>query len=132
MTIAGCRLTNLKTPGNQPKHSAETIEKVRQASLNVSEKTRQLRSIAMKGKNKGPRTDEVKRKISEGRKGCKISSEARCNMSKARCGEKNPMYGKKRSPTFLGRKHTPETIEKIRIARRKREDARKKEDFIHQ
>lgn len=96
--VAGCRLTNLQKGGLHPRHSFETIEKIRQSSKNVSEETRRKRSLSMKGKNTGPRSKEVRKKISKARKG--ISSGTRDHR-----GEKNPMYGKKLSR---------ETIEKIR------------------
>lgn len=88
------------------KASVETREKMRIAHLGnrsntgrkLSAEHRQKLSAAHKGN-----------KVMLGRK---LSEETRRKISEAQKGEKNHFYGKK---------HTPETLEKIRMARRKRE-----------
>lgn len=91
------------------------------AGVIASEETRRKMSIAHLGNpsNAGRKlTEEHRRKLSEVRKGNqimlgrKLSEETRKKMSEAQKGEKNHFYGKK---------HTPETIEKIKAARRARE-----------
>jgi len=80
----------------------EEKEKARQRNVGKkqSQETIDKRVTKLKGKkawNKGiSHTEETKQKISE-----KVS------------GELNPMYGKKRTPTFLGRKHTEESKRKM-------------------
>ena len=78
-------------------------------------------SESLKGKNTGPRTEEVKKKISDTKK--------RLGQSR---GKKNPMYGKNIreymtkdeydnwrkniSNSLMGNKHTEETKEKMRLS----------------
>lgn len=91
------------------------------AGVIASAETRRKMSIAHLGNpsNTGRKlTEEHRRKLSEVRKGNKImlgrklSEETRKKMSEAQKGSKNH---------FFGKKHTPETIEKIKAARRARE-----------
>lgn len=53
-------------------HSDETKAKLSKLKTGIkySEETRLKKSISMKGKNTGPRSEETKRKISESKKGC--------------------------------------------------------------
>lgn len=91
------------------------------AGVVASEETRQKMSIAHLGNpsNTGKKlSEETRRKLSEAHKGNKVmvgrklSEETRRKMSEAQKGAKNHFYGKH---------HTPETIEKIKMARRARE-----------
>ena len=90
------------------------------AGVIASKETRRKMSIAHLGNpsNTGKKlSEETRRKLSEAHKGNKVmlgrklSEETRKKMSEAQKGEKNHFYGKK---------HTPETIEKIKAARRAR------------
>lgn len=94
------------------------------AGVVVSEETRNKMSIAHKGNpsNKGKKLSaETRAKLSEAHKGNKVmlgrklSEETRKKMSEAQQGKKNH---------FFGKKHTPETIAKIKAARRAREVAK--------
>lgn len=95
--------------------SEETRKKMSEAhkGLQRSEEHRKNLSKALTGKKLSPETI-AKRTAS--RAGFKHSEEAKKKIgksSKGRCvGELNPRFGK--PGTFLGKKHTPETIEKIR------------------
>lgn len=91
------------------------------AGVVASKETRKKMSIAHLGNpsNTGKKLSaETRRKLSEAHKGNKVmlgrklSAETRKKMSEAQKGSKNHFYGKK---------HTPETIEKIKAARRARE-----------
>ena len=94
------------------------------AGVVASKETRQKMSIAHLGNpsNTGKKlSEETRRKLSEAHKGNKVmlgrklSEETRKKMSESQKGAKNHFYGKK---------HTPETIEKIKAARRAREVAK--------
>ncbi|KAJ8905420.1 hypothetical protein NDN08_001927 [Rhodosorus marinus] len=94
------------------KLSAETKEKIRLAALSVwekrraegqnnprrtrevSEETRERISESLRGRRLSP---EVKAKISAALKGRKFSQEHRQALSESFTGEKNPMFGRKRS-----------------------------------
>ena len=82
------------------------------------EKLRQLK-LGKPGPNKGiPKSEETKRKISEslmGRKGAKRSEETKKRIGDAKRGNK----------IWLGKKHKPETIEKMKLARQKYWDRKK-------
>lgn len=91
------------------------------AGVSASEETRRKMSISHLGNpsNTGKKlSEETRRKLSEAHKGNKVmlgrklSAETRKKMSEAQKGTKNHFYGKH---------HTPETIEKIKAARRARE-----------
>lgn len=91
------------------------------AGVIASAETRRKMSIAHLGNpsNTGKKlSEETRRKLSEARKGNKnmlgrkLSEETRKKMSDAQKGAKNHFYGKK---------HTTETIEKMKAARRARE-----------
>lgn len=91
------------------------------AGIIASEETRKKMSLAHIGNpsNTGKKlSEETRQKLSIARKGNKnmlgkkLSEETRKKMSEAQKGEKNHFYGKK---------HTPETIEKMKAARRARE-----------
>lgn len=64
-------------------------------------------------------TEGAKRKISESKKGCKLSDETRQKISQATKGENNPMYGKrgKDSPNY-GKHRTDETRNKMSQAKK--------------
>lgn len=88
------------------------------AGIVASEETRKKMSLAHLGNpsNTGRKlSEETRQKLSIARKGNKnmlgkkFSEETRKKMSEAQKGAKNHFYGKK---------HTPETIEKIKAARR--------------
>lgn len=64
-------------------------------------------NIAFGGNNKN-HSDETKMKLSKIKTGTKLSFETKQKMSMSRTGNKNGMFGKK---------HTPETIEKMRLAK---------------
>jgi len=145
------------------KHSLETIEKMRQAHAGMSigtlnpffgkhhsKEARAKMSEAKVGNKdrlgshhspeairkmseakKGNRhtlghrlTEEHKRKIGEAKKGTKFSLEVRNNMSKYRKGDKNGFYGKKHSEETLAKlravEATLETRAKMSVARKKR------------
>lgn len=55
----------------------------------VSDETRKKLSIARKGRKMGPMSEATKYKISESKKGTKMSDEAKRKMGEARRGEKN-------------------------------------------
>jgi hypothetical protein len=73
----------------------------------LKEKFSQINRLRMKGKKQPPRTLEHRKKISDSKKGIKpnLTDEQRKSKSKKMTGENNPFYGKK---------HTQETLEKIR------------------
>lgn len=118
----GCRLTNLRRGGLNGTHSEETKRKIGEKSRLIP---REVRSAAMKGKNIGPRPQWVREKLSLVRKGLKLSEEAKESRRKKydRRGQGNPMYGRRRfgeENPFFGKKHSPETIEKIKATKRKK------------
>jgi len=112
--------------------SAETRAKISAAFANryFSPETRAKISAALKGRVRPP---EVGQKIAAANRGRKASDEARANLRTARAG-RSPALGSKwtaeqrathsemlkANPTFLGRKHSPETKAKISAARRAR------------
>jgi len=69
-------------------------------------------SASMKGKNKNPKTEEHKNKISSAMTGRKFSEEHKEKLKKTRSLETR----KKMSESAKKRKHSPESIEKIRMS----------------
>jgi len=98
-------------------HTEETKQKMREAKLGRSlrEETKQKLRIAMLGQKRGPefaaKVSEAKRGKSNGRLGHMVAEETKKRIGDAQRGELNHM---------AGRKHTPETREKMRIAHMKR------------
>ena len=91
--------------------------------LSPSQETLDRISKALKGRKTGPRSEEIKRKISLSNKGKKpsaLSIEKTIEKNKKRCGNKHFFFGKHRSEedrnkirnTLKGRINTPEQIEK--------------------
>jgi group I intron endonuclease len=84
-----------------------------------SEETRRRMSEAKTGKNHPfygkPRSEITRRRIGDGNKGKVVTAETRRRLSEALkgklAGANNPNFGK---APFLGRKHSPETKERIR------------------
>lgn len=127
---------NLKTGGNNGRHSPETRRRMSESSQGNAP------TYGMRGKKHSPETrkklseihtgrkhtEEARRKISEAGKGRKHSSETRQKLSEGKKGEKNPFYGKKLSPEHRrkmsesrkGRRHSPETRQKIKDAWKRR------------
>jgi hypothetical protein len=90
--------------------------------------TKQKISVAKKGKQLGPRTEEHRRKLSEANKRRYADPSVRRKIGEANTGINNGMYGKKHSlgarekirKAGMGRKLSEETKEKIRQAHLKR------------
>jgi hypothetical protein len=107
----------LKGKPSQCPFSKETKQKMREAKLGRSlrEETKQKLRIAMLGQKRGPdfaaKVSESKRGKSNGRLGHIVAEETKKRIGDAQRGELNHM---------AGRKHTPETREKMRIAHMKR------------
>lgn len=104
------------------KHSEETKQKMRNSSLGkkksemhckniglskkgriISEEERKRRSdfSPLKGVKKTPLSDDIKKKISESKKGKKVSKNTKEKMRISHLGNKNPFYGKKHSEEFM-------------------------------
>ena len=102
--------------------SAEARRKIGEANKNPSEETRRKLSEAKKGKKL---STETRRKLSEAKKGKKLSTEHRQKISKSLKGENNYFYGKKHSAetrqkiskSLKGKKHSAETRQKISEAK---------------
>jgi group I intron endonuclease len=62
-------------------------------------------------------SEETKKKISDGNKGKVWSEERKKEWSNRLTGSGNPMFGKNRQPTMLGKKHSKKTKEKLRKLR---------------
>jgi hypothetical protein len=101
------------------------------------------RSLKLIGENNPTKREEVRKKMSESQKnstknthnkGKKLSDEARKNMSQARNGlkfseqgkrklsesrKKQYQSGERQMPNFTGKKHSEETIQKMKLAREK-------------
>lgn len=60
---------------------------------------------------------QTKKKISDGNKGKTWSDERKAEWSKRLTGSGNHMFGKKRKPTWTGKKHTKKTRKKLRQLR---------------
>lgn len=114
----------LKGKPSQCKFSEETKKKMSDAKLgrNISEETKQKLRVAMLGQRRGvefaAKVSASKRGKSNGRLGCVVSEETKKRIGDAQRGELNHMSG---------RKHTPETREKMRIAHMKRN---KPQDYL--
>lgn len=101
---------------NNPQFREEESKKAKERWSNLTKEQKKKRSEKLSVANIGNKhakgktwklSEETKRKISEAKKGWIMPEEARKKISEARTGEKNPLYGKK---------HSPETIEKMRVA----------------
>ena len=110
----------------------------------------ECRAEKMRGENNPAKRSEVRKEMSESQKkstknthnkGKKLSDQARINMSEARKGLKFSKEGKKKLsdsrkkqyelgqrtiPSFEGKKHSDETIEKMKLARKKYWENKKK------
>lgn len=64
-----------------------------------------------------PKSEEVKKKISESMKGRTLSEEARQNISKAKMGEKNPNYGKRQSEEIIKKQILKRSIPVIQYSK---------------
>jgi hypothetical protein len=103
-------------------HSLEALKKMSGAKKgkHLPESTRRKMSESHRGQNnpmfgkKRHLSEETRRKISEGNKGKILSEEARLNISRAKCGIKNPNYGKygSEAPRY-GKHFSKETREKL-------------------
>ncbi len=109
----GCGpLTNITDGGEGVSghtHTEESKEKMRQSQI---------------GKK---HTEEHKRKISEGNKGKFVSEESKARMRKAQANrlpisEETREKMRKNSYSFYGKKHTEESIEKMKISQKKRKN----------
>ena len=91
-------------------HSPETIEKIRQANVNIPEERRRKMSEKAKGRT---HTEETKQKIRDKAK-CRTHTEE--TKQKIRQANVNIPEERRRkmSEKAKGRTHTPETIEKMR------------------
>ena len=107
----------LKGKPSQCLFSDETRQKMREAKLgrSLSEETKQKLRIAMLGQKRGlefaAKVSEAKRGRGNGRNGCSMSEETKQRIGDAQRGALNHM---------TGRKHSPETREKMRMAHMKR------------
>lgn len=117
---------NLTSGGNSYTHSEETKQKLREINTGKKlspEHAEKLRnnnkgkkwtkehrenfSLATKGKKRKPMSEDTKKKISNANKGKRYSEKQRAEMT-----------GKNKGNTvWKGRKHTPETIEKMRASK---------------
>jgi len=105
------------------KHTEGAKEKMRKAAIGrqITEETRKILSESHrglepgnKGKKMGPRPEEVKKRISEKLKGRKLSEESLQQGVKTR--RKNGYYDSEKTSMF-GKKHSSETLEKMRQAK---------------
>lgn len=107
----------LKGKPSQCPFSEETKQKMREAKLGrkLREETKQKLRIAMLGQKRGPefgkKVSEAKRGRGNGRLGCAMSEQTKQLIGDAQRGALNHM---------TGRKHSPETREKMRTAHMKR------------
>ena len=110
----------LKGKPSQCPFSEETKQKMREAKLGRSlcEETKQKLRIAMLGQKRGPnfaaKVSEAKRGKSNGRLGHIMAEKTKKRIGDAQRGELNHM---------TGRKHSPETREKMKIAHMKRKQS---------
>ena len=105
------------------KHSEKTKMKMSKIAKNrkVSDETRKILSESHKGispsnkgKKMGPRSEEIKQQISEKLKGRKKNKESVRKGAETR--RKNGQYDSENTSMY-GKKHSPETLEKMRQAR---------------
>jgi hypothetical protein len=107
----------LKGKPSQCQFSEETKQKMREAKLGRSlrEETKQKLRVAMLGQKRGPefaaKVSEAKRGRGNGRLGHAMSEQTKRRIGDAQRGSLNHM---------TGRKHSPETREKMRLAHMKR------------
>ena len=94
------------TPEHRKKISDSLIGNTRTFGHKQTEESNQRRSETLKGR---PKPESMKRKTSEWQTGRHLSPEHRSNIGSTRIGKPNPRSGWN---------HTPETIEKMREARR--------------
>lgn len=127
---------NIESGGLENKHHSEESRKLisdKAKGRKVSDESRLKMSLSRKGRIKSRQeceklskslkgrvfTKEHCEKISKGLIGRKMSDEARQRMSASHLGKKLPEHVKEAIlKVWTGRKHTPETIDKMRIAKR--------------
>jgi group I intron endonuclease len=117
------------------KHTKETKEKISLAKTNqmpTENQIRVLRENAQKMKETG-HTDEAKQKISASQKGKPKTQEHKRNISLNHAAHKetgafyqSEEYKQKMSKSLKGKKRTPESIERYRLAAKKREENKRK------
>lgn len=72
--------------------------------LTIEHKQKISNSNPLKGKKIGPHSIDVRKKISNSKKGKKASNETKLKMSNSHMGINNPFYGKKHSEEFMEKK----------------------------